>query len=119
MSAMSAMLTINGRRVKVGKDVTIIDGKIISDGSVVSSFDKVDGVTIENIEGNIGTLECHYPLVVQGDINGNVKGYRPINCGDINGHLKVDGPVNCGNVKGSVKANGPINCGNVGGNLVK
>ena len=116
---MSAMVTINGRTVKVGKNVNIIDGKIISDGMVVSQFDNSEGVTIENIEGSIGKLECHYPLVVHGAINGNVMAYRPVNCGDINGHLKADGPVNCGDVRGSLKASGPVNCGDIGGNFVK
>ena len=117
---MSALVTINGRSVKVGRNVNIIDGKIISDGVVVSSFEDSDeGITIEKIEGTIGKLECHSPLVVHGDIHGNVQSYRPINCGNINGHLKADGPVNCGDVKGSLKASGPVNCGNIGGNLVK
>jgi len=116
---MTAMITINGQMVKAGRNINIIDGKVVSDGVVVSTFNDADGVTIEKIEGSIGKLECHYPLVVHGDVNGNVMCYRPVNCGNINGHLKADGPVNCGDVKGSLKASGPVNCGNIGGNFVK
>lgn len=114
-----AMMTINGQMMKVGKNVNIIDGKVVSDGVVISEFRDSEGVTIEKIEGTIGKLECHYPLVVHGNIRGNVMAYSPVNCGDIHGHLKAEGPVNCGNIKGSVKTTGPINCGDIGGRFIK
>jgi len=117
---MSASVTICGKTFKVGDNVNIVNGKVISDGVVVYELtSSQDGVVIERIEGTIGKLECHYPLVVNGDVHGNVQSYSPVNCGDIHGHLKADGPVNCGDIMGSLKANGPVNCGDIGGNLVK
>ena len=50
---MSSTITINGRLIKVGTSVNIIDGKIVSDGVVVSEFDSSETVVIEKIEGDV------------------------------------------------------------------
>ena len=112
---MSAFITTNGRMVKVGHTINIIQGKIISDGEVVEEFD--EPLVIEKIEGEIGKLECHYPIIVHGDVKGNLVSYSPVYYGDVGGHLKAEGPVNCGDVQGSVKTTGPVNCGDIKGNL--
>ncbi len=109
-------ITINGRTYK-GGSISIINNKVTIDGVVQNeAFPGNEVVRIE-VTGDLASLKCDAPLVVTGDIKGDVEVDGPLTCGDIGGDVEADGPVTCGDVDGNVNANGPCTCGNVKGNV--
>lgn len=85
-------IVINGNSIETnGRNVSIINGKIIVDGELLSSFNNYD-IKIE-IYGDCGNIETTGNVIVNGnckdiDCNGNVTCY-----GDIQGDIDCNGNV--------------------------
>ncbi len=108
-------ITINGKTY-AGHNISVINGKVFIDGNSQDD-DTLSGVVRIEVKGDLASLECDAPVVVTGNVKGNVKCDGPVTCGDVEGNVDADGPVTCGNVKGNVEADGPCTCGNVGGDV--
>ncbi len=108
--------TINGQTFS-GQSVSFINGTVIIDG-VKQTMDKLQGVVRVEIKGDPANVTCDAPLVVTGDVKGNIVADGPVTCNDVGGNVDADGPVTAGNVAGDVRADGPVNCGKVGGKVV-
>ena len=108
-------ITINGQTY-TGRSVSIINGEVTIDG-VKQSGDKLQGVVKIEVNNGLAGLTTDAPVVVNGDVHGDVHADGPVTCGDVAGNVEADGPVTCGNVTGDVTADGPCTCGNVGGDV--
>jgi hypothetical protein len=111
-----ASITVNGQTFTVsGRDVSIVNGKVIVDGNEITGIGDQKEVVIK-WEGPVANLRADRGSIeVTGNVEGNVKAGGSVTCGDVNGEVDAGGSVNCGNVGKDVDAGGSINCGNVGG----
>lgn len=107
-------ITINGKTY-VGQNISVVNGKVLIDGK--SQDDTLSGVVRIEVTGDLASLQCDAPVVVTGNVKGNINCDGPCTCGDVEGDVDADGPVTCGDVKGNVEADGPCTCGKVGGNV--
>lgn len=104
-------VVINGKRYDGVGSITTINGKVYIDG--VLQEDAIDGskgqiLKIE-VEGVLDHLKADAPVVVHGEIKGNVEVTGPLTCGHVGGSIKGVGPINCGNIAGNVNTIGPVN----------
>lgn len=95
-------VTINGKKY-IGNNIVIFNGKIMIDGSNITSDEKVFNITVN---GNIDSLKvdtCNKLEIIGNVSNINtVSGDVDIN-GDVSGSIQtVSGDVSCGNVGGSL-----------------
>lgn len=109
-------IMINGKSY-TGKNVSIINGKVTIDG-VKQDGDALMGIVKVEITGDPASIDTDAPVVVNGNVRGNVIADGPVTCGNVNGDVDADGPCTCHDVKGNVTADGPVTCGPVGGNVV-
>jgi len=109
-------ITINGKTYTGKNSISIINGEVIIDG-MPQSGERLTGVVRVEITGDPLSVTTDSPVVVKGDVKGDVKADGPVTCGEVGGNVEADGPVTCGSVRGYVEANGPCTCGNVGGNV--
>jgi hypothetical protein len=109
-------IKINGRTFS-GHNLSIANGTITIDG-MRQDGDTLSGVVRVEITGNVANVECDAPLVINGNVTGDVDADGPVTCGDVHGDVGGDGPITCGNVGGDVEADGPVTCGNVGGDVI-
>lgn len=107
---------INGKTY-TGNNIVFLNGKVTIDG-VRQDDQSLSGVVRVEVTGNLASLKCDAPVVVNGNVHGDLEVDGPVTCGDVGKDVKADGPVTCGNVNGNVEADGPVTCGNVRGNVV-
>lgn len=101
-------IVINGQTITTnGRNVTIINNKVLVDGKEISDLNKIAGKEINiTIDGDVGKLEIDYCTKVQ--VNGNTQNVKTTS-----GDVDVTGDVN-----GSIQTmSGDVDCGNVGGNI--
>lgn len=107
---MGSNIVINGVSI-TGKNVQVINNRIIVDGKDMTPDEKEINI---NIDGHLNSLDVHNAnsIVVQGDVTGNVKSHNGdvqiggFVMGDVESH---NGNISCSNVQGSVKTkNGNI-----------
>ena len=108
-------ININGKTYQ-GKSVSIINGRVKIDGREQEG-DTLIGVVKVEIIGDPASIDCDSPVIVHGNVKGNVVADGPVTCGNVEGDVDADGPCTCGDVKGNVTADGPCTCGNVGGDV--
>ena len=110
------MIIINGEAYKnTGTgNICITDANLSINGKTVK---KVKGVVRIEIKGELALLETNAPVVVKGDVWGDINGAGSVGCGDVFGDIQADGSVACDDVSGDVTAGGPVNCEDVGGDV--
>lgn len=103
------MIIVNGIKISNGKNIVMSNGKVFVDGKEVEQLDRYGktiniNITIEK-DTTVENIEVEYGnVVINGDVNGNVK--------------SVSGDVTCGNVGGNVKTvSGDVDCNNIGGGI--
>lgn len=108
-------VTINGKTITCkGKNVSVINGKVIVDGKTIypDNDEKIFTGNIDvNIYGNINNLECDGSVIVNGDVRKNIDcgGSCEVN-GDVGGNIDCGGSCSCGNVNGNIDAGGSVSC---------
>lgn len=108
---------VNGKRYEFsGRDITVVDGRVIVDGKDISEQDEDVKFSKLIIEGDVETLATDLSVEVRGNA-GQVKAGGSIQCGNVKGKVKANGSVNCGSIGGDVRAGGSVNCGHVAGSV--
>lgn len=97
-----------------GRDVVIINGKIIVDGREVGN---TEDALIIRVEGSIENLTTDMSVNCQ-DVTGNIIAKGSVNADAIKGNVEAGGSVNCDDVGGSVRAGGSVNCDSIGGSVI-
>ena len=92
---------VNGDKF-VGRNVTIINGKVTIDGVVQGNYtDQVINVTIE---GDVGSIRNDSGDVTAHDVGSIKVGSGDVNCKNVGGNVMTgSGDVECGDVKGKVQ----------------
>lgn len=108
-------VNVNGRTITVsGNDISIINGKVYSDGILVEG-DLIDNSVTIKIEGPIANITSDRSLTVIGNVTGDVNSNGSVNCDDIKGNVSANGSINCDDISGNATAQGSINCDDIGG----
>ena len=104
-----------GNKSYSGQSISIINGVVTIDG-VVQGGDKLTGIVKIEITGVIANVTVDAPLMVNGDVLGNVDCEGAVTCGAVGGNVDADA-VTCGCVAGDVDAD-VVNCGDVDADIV-
>ena len=115
-------ITINGQDF-VGKNVSIINGRILIDGkpynNARSSFwdflfnrSARSGIVEINVTGSLVNLTTDANVNCQ-NVTGSVSAGGSIVSVDVGGNITAGGSVNCRDVAGNVEAGGSVSCGTI------
>lgn len=112
-------VSINGRTYQ-GRNVSMVNGRIIIDGKDVTEDAKDDREINVSIEGNVNSLSVGHcvNLKINGECGSVSTTSGDVKCGTIKGSVRtVSGDVECENVGGSVETvSGDVTCGDINGN---
>jgi len=114
-------ITINGKKYKGGRNVSIVNDKVYINGQL--QFDNKDNK--EKIEIHIEKdailknleIDGDNDVVIHGDVNGDVNIGGSLSCDNINGNAMSGGSLKCDDIKGNVNAGGSLKCDTIGGNV--
>lgn len=111
------MININGKSYS-GRNVTIINGKVVVDGVDLTPEGKTINITVD---ANIDKLDVDMcdKVIVNGNVNELTTASGDVDCKDVTGCVKtVSGDIECGNVGGDVSTtSGDVKAENITGNV--
>lgn len=79
-------------------------------------LEKVDHIPF-TYEGPALNIRSILPVVVEGDVQGDVLSGGDVKCENVEGDVSAGGDIDCGSVSGHVSAAGDVDCGGVEGNV--
>jgi hypothetical protein len=100
---------VNGKAYSVnGNNISIINNKVYVDGKEINTDEKLSGEITIRFEGDLANLQCDCPVIINGNVKGDVDSKGSINCENVYGNLKSYGSVNCRDVHGDLTAYGSV-----------
>lgn len=110
-----ARITIDGHSI-VGNNITIRNGVVTVDGSVVGRDATNPIVEVRVLEGCIENIQSDASVTCQ-DVGGNVDAGGSVRCGNVGGSVDAGGSAQVGNVQGNVDAGGSVSASSVTGRV--
>lgn len=110
-------IKINSRSY-TGKNIQVINGKVIVDGKDVTPDEKEIYITVDGPVQTLKVDACS-TITINGDVERVDSGAGDVTCGNVKGDVSTgSGDVECNDVGGMVHTGaGDVRAGNVGGSI--